>query len=64
MSVVSERMSFESCSVSPSCNCQFIVYCIPDMWCVCVCRHCGDVVCKYVTINFKFFHINFQEQKA
>ena len=58
MSVVSERMSFESCSVSPSCNCQFIVYCIPDMWCVCVCvcADTGDVVCKYVSIHFEFFH--------
>lgn len=45
MSVVSERMSFESCSVSPSCNCQFIVYCIPDMWCVCVCADTVVMLC-------------------
>lgn len=34
MSVVSERMSSQSCSVSPSCNCLFIVYSITAVCCV------------------------------
>lgn len=37
MSVVSERMSFQSCSVSPSCNSLFIVYPATDMRCVFTC---------------------------
>ncbi len=58
MSVVSERMSFQSCSVSPSCNCLFIVYSITDMWCVFV-QTLWRFLCIYVHVNLSYFHVNF-----
>ena len=62
MSVVSERMSLQSCSVSPSCKCLFIVYSITNIWC--------EFVCIYVHLNLVFssccffFHVNFSGTKS
>lgn len=57
VSVVSERMSSQSSSVSPSYSCPFIVYSITDIWCVFVYN-------EDVSGNICYYILAFQELKA
>lgn len=62
MSVVSERMSSQSCSVSPSCNCLFIVYSITGIWHVFF-STLRRTLCISVNHYFCFLMCGFQAQK-
>lgn len=62
MSVVSERTSSQSCSVSPSCNCLFIVYSITSIWCVF--QHAEENTVHICKSLFLLFNVTFSGKKC